>query len=66
MPDYFSDVRSVLLFAFSIIATLAVALRFRSRRIQKMRFERDDYFIVPGLVGALPLLALFALIRPLR
>lgn len=61
MPDYFADVRSVLLFAFSIIATLAVALRFWSRRIQTLRFERNDYLIVPGLVGVLPLLALFAL-----
>lgn len=53
MLDYFSDIRSVLLLVFSIIAVLAVVLRFWSRRIQKIRFELNDYLIVPGLVGEL-------------
>ena len=48
-----SDVRSVLLLVFSIIAILAVALRFWARRIQKVCLELNDYMIVLGLVGEL-------------
>ena len=53
VPSAFSDVRSVLLLIFSIIATLAVVLRFWARRIQKIRLELNDYMIVLGLVGEL-------------
>ncbi len=53
--------QSVLLIVFSSIATLAVALRLWARRIQKARFQLNDYLIVLGLVGKLssPILSTF-------
>ncbi|MCJ1457688.1 hypothetical protein MMC28_008057 [Mycoblastus sanguinarius] len=40
----------ILLSVLSLIATLAVILRFWARRIQKIGFELNDYLIVLGLV----------------
>ena len=60
LPGYFSDPRSVILLVFSIIAILAVVLRFWARRIQKVRFELNDYMIVLGLVGTLSALIILA------
>lgn len=56
-----SYIENVLLIVFSIIATLAVALRLWARRIQKARFQLNDYLIVLGLVGKLssPILSTF-------
>ena len=60
LPAYISNTRSVLLLVFSIIAILAVVLRFWARRIQKVRFELNDYMIVLGLVGTLSPLVILA------
>lgn len=35
----------------AILATIAVALRFLSRYIQKIGFKSDDYLILVALVG---------------
>ena len=56
-PDaFFSDdmsyhiLHSVLLLILSILAILAVALRFWARRIKKLSLELDDYLVKVGLV----------------
>ena len=35
---------------FAVLAVLAVCARFVARRIQKLRYELDDYLSVAGLV----------------
>lgn len=35
---------------FSVVAVTAVALRFRARRIKKLKIGADDYLILPALV----------------
>ncbi|CAD6591541.1 MAG: hypothetical protein ASARMPREDX12_005215 [Alectoria sarmentosa] len=56
---FFSDdmsyhiAHSVLLLVLSILAILAVALRFWARKIQKIALEPNDYLIVAGLIFAL-------------
>ena len=53
---FFSDtmfyhiIHSVLLLILSILAGLAVALRFWARRIKKLSLELDDYLVMIGLV----------------
>lgn len=37
---------------FTVLASVAVGLRFWARRIQKMSLEWNDYFIILGLVWA--------------
>ena len=56
-PDaFFSDnmsyhiLHAVLLLILSILAILAVALRFWARRIKKLSLELDDYLVMIGLV----------------
>lgn len=41
---------SVLLLILSILAILAVVLRFWARRIKKLSLELDDYLVMVGLV----------------
>lgn len=48
MPDFLSS--TILMIIFSVFATLAVALRFWARKIQKARLELSDYLLVPALV----------------
>ena len=44
---------SVLLIAFTVTATLAVALRLWARRIQKLPLQTSDYLMILGLVRVL-------------
>ena len=60
MSSYFHSVGSPILIFFSLIATLAVALRLWARRIKKIKFELNDYFIVLALVGEPSVLECFA------
>ena len=38
---------------FSVLAVIAVLLRFRARCLQKAKLEIDDFMILPGLVSRL-------------
>lgn len=40
----------VILLMFSVLAALAVVLRFWSRRIKNVKIELDDALIIPGAV----------------
>lgn len=50
MPGRVSNTRSVALLVVSILAIVAVALRFWARKIQKVRPKLSDYLILLGLV----------------
>lgn len=41
---------------FSLLAIVAVALRFKSRRIKRASFGPDDYCIIPALASSFSLL----------
>lgn len=41
---------------FSVLAIVAVLMRFRARMLQRVGFQADDYLIIPGLVSHIPIL----------
>lgn len=52
VPTSYEVAHVVTLLVFTFLATVAVALRFWARRIQKQALALNDYLIVLGLVSS--------------
>lgn len=65
--EYSGDVLRNVSIAFTVLETVAIALRFTSLKISQKRFGMDDFLTIPGYICCIGLNALcFGIVLMIR